>query len=297
MDFESEAHNDCVYASRLAAYNESNSQASQLYDKIMVDATYMQRRTLQKARDSLSAWLSAPPIAKDNFDLSANECRDGLALRYGKPLLQIPSTCDGCGSEFSVTHALDCRKGGLVVQRHNEIRDTICSLASLVWGQVVKEPVASDSLVSDTGALVADIAIRGVWQRQATALFDVRVIDTDAKSYLRQSPQSVLATAEREKKRKYSAACMARHVNFTPLCFSIDGLMGTEAKTFLDRLGDSLATKWERPYSLVVHWLRVKISMALLRATDLCLRGTRSKFRSLHIDDDAPINPFLSFYS
>ena len=65
------------------------------------------------------------------------------------------------------------------------------------------------------------------------ALFDVRVLDTDAKSYLCHSPQSVLATAEREK-RKYSDACAAKHVSFTPLCFSVDGLMGVEAKTFMD---------------------------------------------------------------
>ena len=191
----------------------------------------------------MSAWLLVPPIVKDNFDLSANEFRDGLALRYGKPLLQIPPVCDGCGSAFTVTHALDCRKGGLVTQRHNEVRDVICDLASMVWGQVIREPVVRDSIDSSNSALVADIGIRGVWQRQAMALFDVRVLDTDAKSYLCHSPQSVLATAEREKKRKYSDACAAKHVCFTPLCFSVDGLMGVEAKTFMDRLADFLATK------------------------------------------------------
>ena len=240
--------------------------------------------------------LLVPPIEKENFDLSAEEFRDGLALRYGKPLLQLPPTCDGCGSDFSVTHALDCCKGGLVTQRHNEIRDTICSLASMVWGQVTLEPVVCDSLESSNGSLVADIAIRGVWQRQATALFDVRVIDTDAKSYLHRPPQSIIVTAEREKKRKYSTACAAKHVSFTPLCFSVDGLMGAEAKSFLDRLGDFLATKWERLYSIVVLWLRVKLSMALLRATNVCLRGTRCKLRPMHIDDGASLHP-ISYYS
>ena len=125
----------------------------------------------------------------------------------------------------------------------------------------------------------------------------MRVLDTDAKSYLCHSPQSVLATAEREKKRKYSDACAAKHVCFTPLCFSVDGLMGVEAKTFMDRLADFLATKWERPYSIVIHWLRIKLSLALLRATNLCLRGTRCKVRSVHMDDGAPIHHSLSYYS
>ena len=115
-------------------------------------------------------------------------------------------------------------------------------------------------------------------------------------SYLCHCPQSVLATAEREKKRKYSDACAAKHVSFTPLCFLVDGLMGVEAKTFMDRLA-YFSTKWERLYSIVIHWLRIKLSLALLRATNLCLRGTRCKVQSVHMDDGAPIHCSLSYYS
>jgi hypothetical protein len=203
VPFESETHCLYVYTSKLNTLKQHNDLSIQLFNAILSDVSEVNRRTLQRAKDSLSSWLSVPPIKKDNFDLTAVEFHDGLALRYGKPLLQLPPTCDGCGSEFNVTHALDCRKGGLVVLRHNEIRDTISSLASMIWGQVTKEPVISDSSTPNSDSLIADIAIRGVWQRQTTALFDVRVIDTDAKSYLHQSPQSVLATAEKEKKRKY----------------------------------------------------------------------------------------------
>ena len=89
-EFESEAHNNCVYTLKQAYYDESQVRAQQVYDRIISEANDFHKRTLQRARDSLSAWLLAPPIAKDNFDLSANEFRDGLALHYGKPLLQIP---------------------------------------------------------------------------------------------------------------------------------------------------------------------------------------------------------------
>ena len=40
-------------------------------------------------------------------------------------------------------------------------------------------------------------------------LFDIRVVDTDARSYLSHSPVAVLASAEAEKKRKYCDACTA----------------------------------------------------------------------------------------
>ena len=48
--------------------------------------------------------------------------------------------------------------------------------------------------------LIADVRIRGVWQSQVDALFDVRIVDTDAPSYQSRSPQAVLRTAEVEKK-------------------------------------------------------------------------------------------------
>ena len=39
------------------------------------------------------------------------EFRDALTLRYNKSLMKVPSLCDGCGLSFTLTHALDCRKG------------------------------------------------------------------------------------------------------------------------------------------------------------------------------------------
>ena len=41
-------------------------------------------------------------------------------------------------------HALDCRTGGLDIQRHNEVRDVLVDLASIVYKEVIQEPVADD---------------------------------------------------------------------------------------------------------------------------------------------------------
>ena len=48
------------------------------------------------------------PLGHDQFDLSAQEFWDALALHYRKPLLGLPAKCDGCGSSFAVEHVLDC---------------------------------------------------------------------------------------------------------------------------------------------------------------------------------------------
>ena len=57
---------------------------------------------------------------------------------------------------------------------------------------------------SETGApaLVVDLAVHGVWSPQTEALFDIRVIDTDVRSYSNQLPKDVLRSAENEKKKK-----------------------------------------------------------------------------------------------
>ena len=40
--------------------------------------------------------------------------------------------------------------------------------------------------------LIADLCVREVWEPQTKALFDIRVVDTDARSYHAHSPQDVL---------------------------------------------------------------------------------------------------------
>ena len=103
------------------------------------------------------------------------------------------------------------------------------------------------------------------------------------------SPVAVLASAEAEKKRKYCDACTERRATFTPLCFSVDGLAGDEAACFLKHLGRSLAVTWERHYGEVIRWLRARLAFALVRATNVCIRGSRTKWRSLGLEDGAAV--------
>ena len=92
--------------------------------------------------------------------MTGQKFRDALAVQYRKPLLCVPPRCDGCGAPSSLDYLLICRKGGLIVQQHNEIRDAIGDLATLLWGQVKREPVVSED--GDDGILVADLGVHGV---------------------------------------------------------------------------------------------------------------------------------------
>ena len=70
----------------------------------------------------------------------------------------------------------------MIIKHHNELRDTIRDLTALVCRYVHHEPIIQDSF-NEHDALVDDLEISGVWQPQAEAIFDIRVIDTDAQSY------------------------------------------------------------------------------------------------------------------
>ena len=75
--------------------------------------------------------------------LSAVEFRDALAIHYERPLMRKPATsiCDGCGAPYSLVHAIDCKKGGLVTQRYNEVRDALGDFSALAYKEVTREPI------------------------------------------------------------------------------------------------------------------------------------------------------------
>jgi len=199
----------------------------------------------------------------------------------------IPASCDGCGEDFSLTHALDCRKGGLVTQHHNEVRDAVGDLAALGYSKVVCEPIVYDGNEVSL-ALIADLGVREVWIPQVEALFDVRVADTDAASYVNHSVSAVLAIAEEEKKHKYLPAAELRHASFTPFVVSVDGTLGYEALMFLQCLAERLSYGWGKSYGHVLMWIHVHLTFAVIRETNLCLQGSRVHWRSgTSIDDGA----------
>jgi hypothetical protein len=90
-----------------------------------------------------------------------------------------------------------------------------------------------------------NLLIRGFWAHRTDAIINVRVTDTDAKSYCLRNLHKVLAQQERKKKRKYLNACLEQHKHFTPFVVSTDGLLGCEAAELLKRLALRLADKWE----------------------------------------------------
>ena len=107
-------------------------------------------------------------------------------MRYGKELRGLPSHCP-CGQKFDANHALNCKKGGFVIIRHNTIRDFEADLLAEAHKDVETEPELQpvegeliDGLAGENAR--PDIRARGVWRPGQNAFFDVRVTNTNSKS-------------------------------------------------------------------------------------------------------------------
>ena len=91
---------------------------------------------------------------------------------------------------------------------------------------------------------------------------------------------AVLAMAEKEKKRKYNQAAQACHASFSPFVLTVDGLMAREARFVMQQIDRTLSTKWSKSYGVVMGWVQTRMSIAFLRAANLCVHGSRVKWRS-----------------
>ena len=125
-----------------------------------------------------SAWLSVNPWEDEYFFMPPDEFRDSMSCRYGKTPKGLQAWCDGCGEAFDANHALDCKNGGLVHQRHNEMRNENCDLNKKAGlSQVLCEPVIREADQNGVGGLKGDWSVRGFWVPQRVAVFDTRIFN------------------------------------------------------------------------------------------------------------------------
>jgi hypothetical protein len=107
----------------------------------------------------------------------------------------------------------------------------------------------------------------------------MRITDTDARSYRKKEFVKVLEHHEKEKKDEYLQNCLEMWKDFTPMVYSVDGIAGREARNAEKRLATHLAGKWNREYSQMVYYVRVRMAIAVVRANSLLIRGSRDQKR------------------
>ncbi len=79
--------------------------------------------------------------------------------------------------------------------------------------------------------------------------------------------------------------CLEMRNDFTPMVYSVDGIASREAQNAKKRLAVHLAGKWNHEYSQMVFYVRVRMTIAVVRANSLLIRGSR--------DRQQPCRPFI----
>ena len=193
-----------------------------------------------------------------------------------------------CGELFSLSHSLQCNKGGYTQMRHNEIRDTFASVMKEACYDVEIEPklqpLEGESFVHKTTTTEdearLDIKANGLWDsRFCRTFFDVKIFNPLART----CPKNVNEAYkfhESQKKLKYESRIInVEKSTFIPLIFACTGGAGPSATKVITRLAAKINEKGSESYADAISYIRTKISFALLRSSVLCLRGCRATRR------------------
>eukprot|EP00804_Cyclotella_cryptica_P008690 CCRYP_018533-RD/>CCRYP_018533-RD protein AED:0.12 eAED:0.12 QI:0/-1/0/1/-1/1/1/0/466 len=286
-----EAHAGCVRQAGAAARRERVEDGKKVVEALSLRQGPKVKKRLDRMKET-GAWLAVIPDRFSGTALSLQEWHDNLSLRYGKTPRGLPRKCDGCGAGFTVEHGLSCKKGGLVSIRHDDVRDEwahLCGLA-LTSSRVTTEPLIhyGDGMGASLGGTTGnrngntlgeeargDVSAHGFWQKGRSTIFDVRITDTDSKSYGNTASDKLLERFAQLKRDKYEEACLERRKDFTPLCYSVDGMACKAARAAERRLASLLSVKWDRQYSEMVNFIRTRMSLAVVRSNTLLLRSER----------------------
>ena len=230
-----------------------------------------------------SVWLTVMPIKRNCLFLEKPAFWDSMRIRYNIPLERLPTLCV-CGDSFNLQHALSCPKGGLVITRHNELRN----LTAEILGEVCKNVVIEPSLTPLMGEELrkssntsnqarADVSARGLWINRQTAFCDVRVFNPLFRCHLYHSLPPVHKKIENEKKREHNQRILqVERESFTPLVFLCFGGMSRECSRFPLHTAERLANRRKESKSKISAWIKARLNFALIRTMLLYLHGTRT---------------------
>jgi hypothetical protein len=267
---------------------ESDERFREIRDMIIQYADEKLKQAVTAASEKGgSSWVTACPSYEHGTVLHKRDFVDACHIRYGWELLNLPTTCGGCGAAFDVQHALNCKHGGLRIIQHNEVRDTIAQCMQeaghiAVETEPLLQPLEGEAFENKTAnkddEARSDIKCCGFWSKMRQAYFDIKVVSPFARSNARLEPAQMFKQAEQSKNREYKERIQnVERGDFTPLVFTCTGGMAPQSHTVMKRLAEKLSEKQNLPVSAVSGWLRCRLSFALLRTTLLCVRATRSK--------------------
>ncbi len=189
---------------------------------------------------------------------------------------------------------MNCHRGGFINNRHDNIRDYEASLLKKVCNDVQVEPPLQPCdgftfrpCVNTSPEARSDIRAKGFFRDGQNNFVDVQVTNADCASQIDRTIKSILKSKETSKKSEYNIRIMeVEHGTFTPLIFTVKGVMGPECRAYHKVLAGKIAEKTGEKYEEVTRMIRVKLSFMLMKSALMCVRGSRSMYKKVSEDCD-----------
>jgi hypothetical protein len=89
----------------------------------------------------------------------------------------------------------------------------------------------------------------------------------------------------RRRRNQYLCLCLEMWKDFTPLVYSVDGIVGRETKNREKRLVYHLSEKWHKPLPQMGYYVQIRMFIAMVSANSLLIHGSR--------DWQCPPRPFI----
>ena len=92
----------------------------------------------ERAYKDVNLWLHTAPLKwKPLWKLKTKDFQDGLRIRYNLEPLGNPSICPAlkCSEPLSITHSDSCKYAGLIIRRHDSIKNILARYSEKVLDQ------------------------------------------------------------------------------------------------------------------------------------------------------------------
>ena len=110
MEFRTADHSACLWKGRTAVRRRGQIRAEEAMTAALEGPPVLHTHRLRRATNT-GDLITVQPSTVNGTDMGAQEWRNALFLRYSLEPLDLPTYCDGCQAKFSISHALDCKKG------------------------------------------------------------------------------------------------------------------------------------------------------------------------------------------
>lgn len=262
-DVATDSFNDTVNVQHAFSKVMNQARFKKVRDEINANARPADKARFRHIQGAESgAWLWALP-SSELTKIQPRAFQDGIALRLGMPLQNLPTTCV-CKFpiERTGTHILTCVYGSGNHARHNSVQDILASMGRRGGTRSVKEPRDFDVIHEEAVPVLAapnnrqrrqgpkgkrgDIKFPGLGVAGRDLLVDVTFSDPRNASNLARNTHKTTRKAfdlmEKVKDDKYKDICIAKNMSFSPAAYTVFGSWSEKSQKLFDKLVDDIST-------------------------------------------------------